>query len=335
VKKDDSSEDRKKDHIDLAFQSAISTGSIDNRFSYEPILSGHTKSTSLIRSLGNKHMDNPIWVSSMTGGTEKAATINQNLARVCKEFGLGMGLGSCRPLLDSDERLTDFAVRKFIGDQPLYANIGIAQVEELYSVGKISLLSELVKKLEADGLIIHVNPLQEWMQPEGDRYHSSPLDLIKKLLDDLQIPLIVKEVGQGMGKESLKALLNLPLVAVDFAAHGGTNFSKLELLRASEEKKASFEKVVNLGHSAEEMLLWVNEIKGSGNIYCDTIIVSGGVKDFLDGYYFIQKSNFNTIYGQASGFLKHAMGTYESLQSYVDGQIEGLHMASAFLKIKA
>jgi len=279
-------------------------------------------------------MQCPIWVSSMTGGTEKAATINKNLAKACQEFGMGMGLGSCRPLLESDERLSDFAVRKFIGDQPLFANIGIAQVDELYELGKIDLLTELVKKLEANGLIIHVNPLQEWMQPEGDRYQSRPIDLIKKLIDDLKVPLIVKEVGQGMGKSSLEALLKLPLAAVDFAANGGTNFSKLELLRGTEEKKSWYGKVANLGHSAEEMVDWVNEIKRSKNITCDTIIVSGGVKDFLDGYYFIEKSNFNTLYGQASGFLKYAMGSYDELQEYVSKQVEGLHMASAFLKIK-
>jgi len=230
VKKDDSSEDRKKDHIDLAFQSAISTASIDNRFLYEPMISGHVQSLELSRTIGDRKMDYPIWVSSMTGGTEKAANINQNLARVCKEFGLGMGLGSCRPLLESNARLDDFAVRKYIGDQPLYANIGIAQVEELYAARKVNLLGDLVKKLEADGLIIHVNPLQEWMQPEGDRYQSSPLELITKLLEDLSVPLIVKEVGQGMGKESLRALLKLPLVAVDFAAHGGTSM-RLKLQR--------------------------------------------------------------------------------------------------------
>jgi len=335
VKKDDSSEDRKKDHIDLAFQSAISTASIDNRFLYEPMISGHVQSLELSRTIGDRKMDYPIWVSSMTGGTEKAANINQNLARVCKEFGLGMGLGSCRPLLESNARLDDFAVRKYIGDQPLYANIGIAQVEELYAARKVNLLGDLVKKLEADGLIIHVNPLQEWMQPEGDRYQSSPLELITKLLEDLSVPLIVKEVGQGMGKESLRALLKLPLVAVDFAAHGGTNFSKLELLRGSEERKNSFAQVVNLGHGAEEMLGWVNEIKAAEEVNCNTIIVSGGVKDFLDGYYFIKKSNFNTLYGQASGFLKYATGSYDSLQAHVQAQVEGLHMASAFLKIKA
>ncbi len=335
MKKDDSSEDRKKDHIDLAFQSAIHIDSLDSRFIYEPLLSGHTKSASLKCNLASQSMEHPIWVSSMTGGTDKAATININLAKACQEFGLGMGLGSCRPLLESDTRLDDFAVRKYIGEQPLYANIGIAQIEELYQLGKIQLLTELVKKLEANGLIIHVNPLQEWMQPEGDRYASAPIDLIKKILDDLDLPLIVKEVGQGMGKESLRALLELPLVAVDFAANGGTNFSKLELLRASEEKKMSFAKVANLGHGAEEMLCWVNEIKEEQKVLCDTIIVSGGIKDFLDGYYFIKKSNFNTVYGQASGFLKHAMGSYEDLHSYVQSQVEGLHMAAAFLKIKA
>jgi len=335
LKKDITSEDRKQDHIDLAFQSATGAEQIDKRFVYEPVLSGHSGDDSLLaRTLGSKQLQFPIWVSSMTGGTEKAKMININLAKACGEYGLGMGLGSCRPLLESNDRLSDFAVRKYIADQPLYANIGVAQIEQLYNNNKLDLLAELVKKLEADGLIIHINPLQEWMQPEGDRYHISPLELIKRVLDIANYSIIVKEVGQGMGKASLKSLFALPLTAVDFAAHGGTNFSKLELLRGSEIRKEVFGKVVQLGHCAGEMLDWSNAIKNEQEVACETIIVSGGVKDFLDGYYFIKKSNFNTIYGQASGFLKYATGDYEDLQQYVEMQIEGLKMAQAFLTVK-
>ena len=103
---------RKQDHIELAFQSQVDEGKLDSRFYYEPLLSGHPKENALnsFQFLGKK-LNAPIWVSSMTGGTEWAKTINQNLARACNEFGMGMGLGSCRSLIYSDETLSDFDVR--------------------------------------------------------------------------------------------------------------------------------------------------------------------------------------------------------------------------------
>ncbi len=329
---------RKRDHIELAFHSQLAAGEIDNRFYYEPITASHPDSGSLpsFFFLGKK-IRTPVWVSSMTGGTEWANTINHNLAKACKDFGMGMGLGSCRTLLFDDETLRDFDVRHLIGDNlPLYANLGIAQIEQLADVNEIYRLQHLIEKLQADGLIIHVNPLQEWMQPEGDRFKRPPLETIETVLDKTKIPLIVKEVGQGMGYESLKALFQLPLQAVDFAASGGTNFAKLELLRSNKIKQELFTQLAHVGHSAEEMVAMTNQIKVElgDKMKCREVIISGGIKTFLDGYFLINKLNMNCVYGQASGFLKHARGSYDELYDYVNSQIQGLEMAYAFLKIK-
>lgn len=336
IKRDDpTAESRKKDHIQLAFDSRIAVSEIDPRFYYEPMMGSHPKdSQSVATSFGDKEVATPIWVSSMTGGTEMANRINHNLARACGDYGMGMGLGSCRSLLWDDDHLADFQVRNLIKDNPLYANLGIAQVEQLLEQGKLDLISELIKKLEADGLIIHVNPLQEWLQPEGDRYHVAPIQTIKRVLDSLDINIIVKEVGQGMGRESLKSLLDLPLVAVDFAANGGTNFAKLELARVPAEQRAVLAAWCNVGHSADEMVDMVNGIVAQGPTVCQQLIISGGVKDFLDGYHLTEKCQLSAVYGQASGFLKHSMGDYEALQAYVETQINGLKLAHQLLRIK-
>ena len=330
---------RKQDHIELAFRSQVGQMEIDQRFYYEPLLSPHPASGSFppFSFLGKK-LRAPIWVSSMTGGTAWARTINHNLAQACRDFGMGMGLGSCRSLLFSDEMLGDFDVRKIMGDElPLYANLGIAQVEQLIEKNKLDRLRSLVEKLRADGLIIHVNPLQEWMQPEGDRFEKAPIETIEAVLEKTDIPLIVKEVGQGMGRGSLKALFQLPLQAVDFAASGGTNFTKLELLRSSEMQRELFAQLTQVGHSAEEMVLMANELKTElgDKVKCRQVIVSGGVRNFLDGYYFIKKLNLPCVYGQASAFLKHARGNYKELHDYVASQVQGLEMASAFLRVKS
>ena len=329
---------RKRDHIELAFKSQIEEGKLDQRFYYEPLLSAHpVKNAWPSFSFLGKTMRAPIWVSSMTGGTELAHTINHNLARACKDFGMGMGLGSCRSLLNSDEYLKDFNIRSLIGDDlPLFANLGIAQVEKLVLENKTQLAKDLVDKLQADGLIIHINPMQEWLQPEGDRFTQAPIQTIEQFMERCDIPIIVKEVGQGMGYESLKILFQLPIKALDFAANGGTNFARLELLRSDPVKQSIYQQLAFVGHSAEDMVDLSNRIiKELGNkVKCEQVIISGGIKNFLDGYYLINKLATPSVYGQASSFLKHARGTYQELYEYTDAQVQGLELANSFLKLK-
>jgi isopentenyl-diphosphate delta-isomerase len=337
VKKDPFAKKRKADHIDLAMQSAIGAHQIDRRFRYEPMLSGHpTKEMDLSLSFLGKKMQAPIWVSSMTGGTDHARKINHQLARVCGEFGLGMGLGSCRMLLDADDRLVDFDVRDLIGnDVPLYANLGIAQVESLIEEHEVEKIQHLLYKLSADGLIIHVNPIQEWLQPEGDHIKHPPLETIQKLIDSAPGKYIVKEVGQGMGPQSIRELLKLPLTAIEFAAHGGTNFARLEMLRAEKDLVQSYAPLAMVGHDVFEMSEMVNQVwKELGEqVNCHEIIISGGVKTFLDGYYLMNKLNLTGVYGQASAFLQHAQGEYDQLRTFVHRQIEGLKLAQSFLRV--
>ncbi len=328
---------RKKDHIEMAFQSQIADGTLDQRFYYEPILAGHPTIEDLpnIDFLGKK-MKAPLWISSMTGGTKEALTINHNLAKACGDYGLGMGLGSCRALLYSDDRLADFDLRPILGDDcPFYANLGVAQLEELIEKNGLHLVNEMISKLRADGLIIHVNPFQEWLQPEGDHFKKSPIDIIQECLAYFDFPIIVKEVGQGMGPKSLAALMELPLAAIDFAASGGTNFAMLELLRASEAERKHYLPLAHQGHSAEEMVGFVNDLSSKNiQIKCQEYIISGGVRSFLDGYYLTNSLRYHSVYGQASAFLKHARGSYEELQSYVEAQLEGLAIANAYLTLR-
>ena len=337
MSQDPTSSSRKKDHIELAFDSVVKAAQGDQRFYYEPLLSGHPEESRLETLFLGKTLGLPLWVSSMTGGTELAGVINKNLARACAEFGMGMGLGSCRNLLYNDTYFDDFNLRPIIGpDLPFFANLGVAQVEELLAKGEIDRLVDMVGKLAADGLIVHVNPLQEWLQPEGDRFQRSPIETIKALLETVRFPVIVKEVGQGMGPESIRQLLELPIAALDFGALGGTNFARLELHRANKEARELFENVALIGHTAEEMVNFVNDIlvAQKDRIQCGQVIISGGVRGFLDGWHLINKVNMPAIYAQGSGFLAHARGDYGPLRAYVEGQARGLALAQAFLKVK-
>lgn len=330
--------DRKLDHIQLAFDADMANHRPDTRFLYEPMLSGHPETDmDLSISFLGKKLNAPIWVSSMTGGTEMAFDINHRLAESCARYRLGMGLGSCRPLLENLNRLKDFNIRPIIGnDLPLYANLGIAQIENIIAQGKIDDVLTLVDRLQADGLIVHVNPLQEWLQPEGDKIKTPPLETLQNFLSSVAFPVIVKEVGQGMGLNSIKSVLNLPIAAFELAAHGGTNFSKLELLRAKDDQGETYASISGIGHNLEDMIDWINNIadESGAEINCREIIVSGGIKDFLDGYYWTQKLKLPSVYGQASMFLKYAKESQEALDLYIKKQIEGLQLAHAFLKVR-
>jgi len=328
---------RKNEHIDLALRSQMPQNEVDDRFSYEPLLSAHPDDTPQFITFLNKQMRVPIWVSSMTGGTEYAGIINRNLARACNEFGMGMGLGSCRILIDDPSTLYQFDMRPIIGyDAPLYANLGIAQIEKYLLLNELDKIHVMVEKLSADGLIIHVNPLQEWLQPEGDRIKIPAIETIKSFLHLAPYPVIIKEVGQGMGYQSLKELLMLPIEAIEFAAFGGTNFARLELMRSEPARMELFSPLSNIGNTADGMMEDLLKIVNEGiEIKTKSIIISGGIRNFLDGYYFISKCPLPAVYGQASAFLRYAREDYDLLKNFVSNQIEGLKIAKAFLRVKA
>ncbi len=329
-------EHRKADHIEMAFMSQVNEVEHDNRFYYEPMLQPHPVASAMEITFLGKRLGTPMWVSSMTGGTFAARKINTNLARVCHEFRMGMGLGSCRALLDSSASMPDFDMRDFIGDDlPLYANLGISQVEQLLENNHVEKIRKLIDKLRADGLIIHINPLQEFFQPGGDRLKHAPIQSVKRLLDAVNFPVIVKEVGQGMGPASLRELIRLPLAALEFAAFGGTNFSKLEMLRSEKGTVDAYGPLASVGERASDMVTYVNKIlSDEPSINCRQIIISGGIKSFLDGFYLMKRLNTASVFGQASGFLRYAKEGYEELHQYVGYQVNGLNLANSYLTIK-
>ncbi|MFT3738811.1 MAG: isopentenyl-diphosphate delta-isomerase [Breznakibacter sp.] len=326
--------DRKKDHINLAFQSRIEKGKADNRFDYEPMLSAHPRQLPQPFSFAGKTMRLPVWVSSMTGGTALAGNINRNLAQACREFGMGMGLGSCRVLLDDASHLADFDVRRILGDeQPLYANLGICQLEKLLTGHQLHRIDQMVEMLRADGLIIHVNPLQEAFQPEGDRLLHSPIELIEWFLKETKLRIIVKEVGQGMGPQSLAKLMALPIEAIEFGALGGTNFSLLEMLRHDETVASAMEPFAHIGHTADEMLCTINALVAENSaVRCKQLIISGGITSVLHGHHLVKLSQTPAVFGMGAMFLKHATSGYDTLRQYVEQLQYGWMLAEAFLK---
>ena len=322
---------RKADHILMALQGQMNQE--DRRFYYEPLF-GHHNFAEIDLSLEflGKRFLAPLWVSSMTGGTQSAGAINTRLAKTVARFGLGMGLGSLRPLLEGRRSFSDFHVRPLLGPECcLLGNIGIIQVDELLQKNRLNHLLDLLHELQCDGIIVHINPLQEWYQPEGDILERSPLKILQDFLPRFQLPVVVKEVGQGMGPQSLKALMELPLAAIELSAFGGTNFSHIEYER-SPAPRARPRDLIYVGHGAQEMIQWIN--KAEGNIQCQQFIISGGIQSFLDGHYLMEKLRYSSLYGQASPLLKQATQSQKALDNYVESQIMGLKMAKSFLRVR-
>lgn len=346
---------RKEDHLDLAqraqFDRGIDRSKTRERFFYEPLFAAHPLTDYQARKqrynfLGKK-LRFPVWISSMTGGTGKAGPINHHLARAAGEFGFGFSLGSCRGPLHSKDHWNDFDLRHLVGeDLPFYANLGIAQVEQLISQNEVGKIIDLVHQLKADGLVVHINPLQEWFQPEGDRFLRAPLVTINQLLELVSFPIIVKEVGQGFGPKSLRALMKLPLAAIDFGALGGTNFSLLEILRSDINKTSHLEDqaFAHIGHTAEEMVEMVAQIfkEEEKDILCRNFIISGGVRDTLEGCYLVHKlmnsvpegSGVRAIFAQAKKFLDHATEDYEKLERYCESIAASITLAESYLDFK-
>ncbi|NEQ25681.1 MAG: type 2 isopentenyl-diphosphate Delta-isomerase, partial [Microcoleus sp. SIO2G3] len=180
------------------------------------------------RFLG-KQLGAPLLISSMTGGTEQAGIINHRLAQVAQHYKIAMGVGSQRVAVEKPQVADTFAVRKYAPDVLLFANLGAVQLN--YSYGLDQCL-RIIDILEADALILHLNPLQECIQPKGDKNFQGLLDKISFLCGKLSVPVIAKEVGNGISAAMAEKLIAAGIKAIDVAGAGGTSWAKVESERA-------------------------------------------------------------------------------------------------------
>jgi isopentenyl-diphosphate delta-isomerase len=167
----------------------------------------------------------PLFISCMTGGTEWAHRINCTLAETANELGIALGLGSARVLLERPAALSSFAVRDLAPAVPLFANLGAVQLNRGVTRADCA---RLVDMLGADALVLHLNPLQEALQAEGDTCFAGLLARIEEVASTLDVPVIVKEVGWGISADLVTALFDAGVAAVDVAGAGGTSWSEVE-----------------------------------------------------------------------------------------------------------
>ncbi|HVC05940.1 MAG TPA: type 2 isopentenyl-diphosphate Delta-isomerase [Candidatus Acidoferrales bacterium] len=217
----------------------------------------------------------PLLVSCMTGGTEQAGIINARLARVAQSRGLGMGLGSCRVLLERPDVLPTFDVRPIAPDVPLLANLGAVQLN--LGVG-VEECRYLMRTLRADALVLHLNPLQEALQPAGNTMFAGLLARIETVCTELGAPVIVKEVGWGIADDLVAQLFDAGVTAVDVAGAGGTSWSEVERHRIDDPVRARVAGAFGgWGIPTTTALIGARRAVPDG-----TIIASGGVRNGID-----------------------------------------------------
>jgi len=232
MKKDALISDRKSDHINVNLQqdvsSSLTTGLEDYRLIHQALPEISLGDVNLSQRLFGKEQLVPLLVSSMTGGTAMAARINQNLAIAAQEVGLAMGVGSQRAAIENPDLESSYQIRQFAPDILIFANLGAVQLNYGYGLDECQ---RAVDMIEADALILHLNPLQEALQPEGDGDFRQLAVKIAQIRQNLAVPLIIKEVGWGISLETARMLKDIGVDAIDVAGAGGTSWSQVEMAR--------------------------------------------------------------------------------------------------------
>ncbi len=176
----------------------------------------------------------PFIISSMTGGYAKAERINRQLAEVCVQKKIAMGIGSQRQALENMQYHRSFLVARETGpDIPIFGNIGASEVANLRDISPIARLIDLI---QADGFAVHLNPLQELLQVEGNTNFRGVLDGIELLAKSLPVPIIVKEIGAGISADVARRLVDVGVKIIDIAGAGGTSWAGVEILRGRNER---------------------------------------------------------------------------------------------------
>lgn len=292
---------RKADHIKINLEqdvrSALTTGLEKYHFIHEALPELDLNRIDTTLSLFGKTLNSPTLVSSMTGGTDEAETINLRLAEAAQECGVAMGVGSQRAAIEHPEQARTFQVRRAAPDILLFANLGAVQFNYGYGVDECR---EAVDMIQADALYLHLNPLQEAVQDAGDTNWVGIAKKIEEVCKKLEVPVIAKEVGWGISEKTAKLLANCGVQAIDVAGAGGTSWSQVEMHRAPDEftrqLAATF---VGWGIPTSDSILNVKKAVPEM-----TIFASGGLKDGLDIAKCIALGA--TLGGMAGNFLKAA-----------------------------
>lgn len=268
---------RKSDHIrinlqeDVAFK-RLSTGFERYRFVHCALPDFNLEDIDTSTSVLNRRLAAPFIISSMTGGTPEAGVLNERLAEAAQDAGVGMGVGSQRAAIEEPALADTYRVRRVAPDIFLMANLGAIQLNYGYGLDECR---RAVEMIEADALILHLNPLQEALQPEGEARFAGLLSKIEAVCRALETPVIVKEVGWGISEQVARQLADAGVAVIDVAGAGGSSWSQVEMHRATGEHERKVAAIfADWGISTAESLLMAR--RGAPGL---PILASGGIRD--------------------------------------------------------
>lgn len=267
---------RKTDHISISLEKEVEVGStgfedvtLVNCSLPEMSLDDVELSTEFL----GKKLKYPILIEAMTGGTQEAMAINEALAEIAEEMGLGIEVGSQRPAIEDKSVEETYGVVKKVAKKALkIANLGAVQLNHGYGITECQMAVDMI---DADALALHLNPLQEAIQLEGNVNFAGLLDKIEGICDKLKVPVIAKEVGCGMSKEVAEKLIGAGVKCIDVGGYGGTSWARIEAYRTDKGKAELAKAFDNWGIPTAMSLL---DVRG---LNCPKI-ASGGIRNGLD-----------------------------------------------------
>lgn len=313
---------RKADHIRVNLEedvgSGLSTGLEHLRFEHNalPELDLHAVDTRL--SFLGRQLRAPLLISSMTGGTAEAGRINRNLAEAAQATGVGMGLGSQRAAIEDPALAETFNIRDLAPDVLLFANLGAVQLNYGYGPAEAQRAADMVR---ADALVLHLNPLQEALQPEGDVNFNGLLLKIEKICRGLTVPVVVKEVGWGISPSVARRLVGAGVAAIDVAGAGGTSWSQVEMHRAQDPKQVAIAAAfVDWGIPTAQALVDLRQAMPEV-----PLIASGGLRGGID---LAKALALGAKIGAMAGpFLRAAVESTEDVIELIERTVNELRIA--------
>lgn len=270
---------RKKEHLELCLDtesvtSSLSTGLDRYRFIHNALPELDLDEIDVSATFLGKKLNAPILISSMTGGFDLARKVNRNLAAAAQELGIAMGVGSQRVAIEEPAAAASFQVRDLAPDILLLSNLGAVQLNYGYGIVQCR---HAVAMIGADALILHLNALQEAVQAEGNRNFKGLGEKIAAVCRELEVPVVAKEVGNGISVDAAVRLQRAGVKAIDVAGRGGTSWSAVEAQRAAQLGKPAERTFTDWGIPTEEALVSVRQALPKIQL-----IASGGIRSGVD-----------------------------------------------------
>ncbi len=310
-------EKRKEDHLKLCMredvEADISPGFDDVHLIHNALPETDMDDVDTSCRMFGKKMNAPIVIEAITGGAKIAHKVNVNLARAAEECGIAMGVGSVRAAIENKRLWYTYQVRDVAPSIPLISNLGIVQFSNGYGLEE---MVEAVERMDADAIALHLNPLQEVVQPEGDRKWRNALSVVEDIIKHVSFPIIAKETGAGISREVAVRIEKSGFSMIDVGGAGGTSFAYVEHLRQRENDLGVVFK--NWGIPTA---ISVVECVLSTNL---PVIASGGVRSGTDGGKAIALGA--NYFGGARPFLKAAMESHEEVKKIIERWIKELKM---------